>query len=233
MISVEELTRIFREEVLENQNFKFTLQNKQIFCVSNNENNRFFVKHDMCRYIDVLQSYYIDHSRIHKNLDNFPKRVMCETLDFANNELTCIKNFPIIIKRIKFLVFSDCHFLEDYSPLSKIDVIVDKLRLNNSLFSNFAHLPSNVEVLNVEKCYRLRSFEGIEKINRLRLLIVYDLLKCTNILNLLQCTHLRAIHGADVIGSQFGPIKKYIGLRNKQDYIMDCAIDLIDAGFEC
>ena len=229
MISVEELTKIFRLEVIENPNCRFINEFDQIICRFNDTS--FLVKHEKCKLIDLLCGAYICHHVDNINLDNFPKSVQCVTLDFGYNKIRCLKNFPHITQDLKNLNFSDCHFLEDYSPLSNINVVVHSLRFCDTLFNNFEHLPRNVGVLNIEKCYRLRSFEGIEKINGLHCLIVYDLSYCKNILNLLECKRLNTIFGAEK-GSQFAPIIKYIKLPDKHEYMMDCTIDLINAGFE-
>ena len=102
---------------------------------------------------------------------------------------------------------------------------------------NFTHLPQNVKELNYRKMPDFNSWIGIDHYDSLKTLTT-DTKIINNIISLVLC---KGIYNADFINifNIHGPIReiiknKYlkIDLSERAEHIMDCAIELIDAGFE-
>ena len=109
--------------------------------------------------------------------------------------------------------------------LSKVNKIV-----------NLHNFPTNLSRLDIHDCVDFKSFSGIDKLDNL-ISFKSDINEYNNIINLLLCKSLSAsglnithLSSMDVFFIIYSYMKK--DLSERADHIMDCAIELIDAGYE-
>ena len=98
---------------------------------------------------------------------------------------------------------------------------------------NFYNLPSDLKKLKIIVGINFKSFRGIETYEKLIKLQIHGVDVIHNIINVLLCEnlvdtvfYLRNTTVMDII-------KKYMNMSiiERSDYIMDCAVELIDAGY--
>lgn len=191
--------------------------------------------------LEEYSSYYTHNGFMH--LAHFPKILDTEYLSFnANKRLKNIVGFPKILKSVHLINFSDCSALEDFSGLS--DTNFDEVLLNFTLQLNLTAI-KNLSTLPIKAVNELRmtgtqyfeSYSGISDFNQL-LCIDYESHRHQNIKK--EIAHSIEILLNKSITRLFIPdghamfdiIKKYVYMKNKRDHIMDCAVELIDYGFE-
>ena len=146
-------------------------------------------------------------------------------------DIRCFSQLPIIDSRQ-----TEVH-------LNRLDMIAKKdannsiknLTLENMhLMNNFKNLSTNLEKLNIsthENCC-FQSFSGIETYDKLVDLSLHRMTKpLDNMLLLLTCKSLTCL-GVNRCSSAYGVVQRFMHLVNKQDYVMDCAVRLIESGFE-
>lgn len=112
------------------------------------------------------------------------------------------------------------------------DSIYD-LRCNNvNGITNFMYLPSNLSLLKYSSMKDFTNYIGIDMYKHLRRLW-NDSGKIDNIITMLLCKNLEDVLIYNVTDIVKNLIKKYMQIENdiRSDHIMDCAVELIDAGY--
>ncbi len=106
---------------------------------------------------------------------------------------------------------------------------------NVSGITTCMHFPLEIKMLSVHNLPDFKSYSGIDNYKNLNFLSADRCEVYKNIILLLLCPRLNdpdRIHLYYVMPKVRETIFKYLKISNKKDYIMDCAIELIDAGFE-
>lgn len=141
-------------------------------------------------------------------------------------KFTKMKNLPKVISELR---------VHDMTlNTSKNDKIqISKLILKNVFgIKNFLYLPTNIKVLHLEGKNTIESFVGIDYLDTLTKMSIAELRSYNSMITVLLCESLSRL----IIFSRDERVKiieKYmeIPLSTRRDHIMDCAVELIDAGF--
>ena len=163
-------------------------------------------------------------------------------LSFANNyELTDISNLPLIYGYVENIIFSNCHRLENFTGLKETSYSGKPLKyglyLQETNIKNLKSLPRNsVDAIHMSKTKNFDSYSGVSQFDKLLSISYehgqYNTIK-NEISNSIEILLNRSLIKIDTPykHKMFDIIKKYFS-DNREDYIMDCAVELIDAGFE-
>ncbi len=112
---------------------------------------------------------------------------------------------------------------------------INNLKLFNiENIKNVDNFPTNLSVLDIKACSDFKSFSGIEKLDNL-VKFISDITEHNNIINVLMSKSLQYLDIKFLSNtSVFFIIHKYMKkcVSQRSDHVMDCAIELIDAGFE-
>ena len=176
-------------------------------------------------------------------MNYFPKILNCGyVLSFRGNTfLRDISNLPQIYNHnIETMQFAGCSELENFTGLR--DVAEDgtpikyTLRLASTKIKNLSTIPRNA----INKMYMARtqhfdSYKGVSDFTKLQSIEYdpneYDLkYEISNSIELLLCKSLFQLY-IPTGHTMFLIIKKHFH-DDKEEYVMDCAVELIDNGFE-
>ncbi len=179
---------------------------------------------EQCEELRITMCAFEDLSHI-KNVDiiiieNCKK---CDTLDKMPHNLPHVdQNQLLEIKNMDIKQIKTNNNNIGYIKFNEVSGIV-----------NFTHLPLHMEKLFMDS-YSFDNWLGIDNYKTLSELVVFPRSKYKNIITLLLCESLTdssklTIHGID---KSIKDIIKDFLIPKKEDHVMDCAVELIDAGFE-
>lgn len=144
----------------------------------------------------------------------------------ACKNFTKMKNLPKVIDEL--------HAYNMTLNTSKNDKIqISNLQLGKVIgIKNFLYLPQNMKILNIEGENSIESFIGVDSLEELIKIRMTNLNSYTNIIATLLCKSLQSLNIFSP-DDQVKIIGKYmkIPLSTRSDHVMDCAVELIDAGY--
>lgn len=178
-------------------------------------------------------------------LKNFPKIYDSARLIIKNCEnLIDITDIPRLSNNIMAVVFDGCTALEDFTGLTDVSIDGVELRISISLRStNIKNLSTlktkNVISINMVSTRNFDSYKNISEYKNLETIdyFQYDKndikMEISHSIELLLCHSLKSIEFRDK-HDMLEIVDKYVrmGLQKRKEHIMDCAIELIDAGYE-
>ena len=179
-------------------------------------------------------------------LKNFPKIYDSARLIIKNCEnLIDITDIPRLSNNVMTVDFNGCTALENFAGLTDISIDGVELSINISFQSTNIKNLSTLKTKNIIsiEMTKTRNFDSYKNISDYKILETIEYfgnskndikMEISHSIELLLCHNLKYIKSFTTKHDMLEIVDKYVrmGLQKRKEHIMDCAIELIDAGYE-